>query len=104
LAEGGQKLFSRSRINDQQVIVAERAGYRMNMFPSPPLSYCHCWLFSVRTRVWAEPIVAVTSGLFTFYIVSVCYQRYCKDNKQVLEKSSFFAPTKMVTLLQGGAG
>jgi len=41
LAEGGHKLFSKSYINDQQVIVAERAGYRMNIFPSPPLSYCH---------------------------------------------------------------
>lgn len=44
LAEGGQKLFSRSHISDQQVIVAERAGYHMKIqvFPSAPLPYYHC--------------------------------------------------------------
>jgi hypothetical protein len=103
LAEGGQIFFSRSHINDQQVIVAERAVYRINILPSPPLSYCHCWLSTVRTRIWAGSIVAVTSGLSTFYIVSIRYHWYCKDHKQVLERSSFFASTKMVTLLQGGA-
>ena len=81
LAEGGQKLFSRSHISDQQVIVSERAGYHMKIrvFPSPPLSYCHCWLISVRTRVWAGPIAAVTSGIFTFYIVSISYHWYWKS-------------------------
>jgi len=88
LAEGGQKLFSRSHINDQQVIVAERAGYRLNMFPSSHLAYSHCWLSSVGTRVWAGQIVAVTSGLSTFYIVSISYHWYCKDNKYC--KSFFF--------------